>query len=242
LRGCNNLPVARRFERDDLEFARAVTFFDAIFAFAVTLLITTIDDFSAEAWSSLDALWDKNGDSLTAFAISFVVVVSFWRSNHQQVTGFVALDERLITLNCAVMFGVVLIPFATEAMGKQGSLPLPVAVYAVILSATYVMQFVVVLVANRRGLTVQQIDGKEKVWAVVYAAALPVVFLGSIPLAYAFGTAVAERSWLSLLLLYPVLGYLENRNRTRAKPTAEVAAEPVGQGPRTDPGGQPGPG
>src|SRR5664279_327181 len=35
-----------RFAHEDLEFTRAVTFFDAIFAFAVTLLITTVDDFS----------------------------------------------------------------------------------------------------------------------------------------------------------------------------------------------------
>jgi hypothetical protein len=84
------------YRHDDLEFARAVTFFDAIFAFAVTLLITTVDDFSAEAWSSFQALKDTNGPSLLAFAISFVVVVSFWRANHQEVTRFKALDGRII--------------------------------------------------------------------------------------------------------------------------------------------------
>ena len=66
-----------RYLKDDLEFARAVTFFDAIFAFAVTLLITTVDNFSPEAWSSLPALREANGPSLLAFAISFIVVVGF---------------------------------------------------------------------------------------------------------------------------------------------------------------------
>ena len=66
-----------RFAHEDLEFTRAVTFFDAIFAFAVTLLITTVDDFSPAAWSSLQALRETNGQSLLAFTISFVVVVSF---------------------------------------------------------------------------------------------------------------------------------------------------------------------
>ena len=204
--------MARRFEHDELEFARAVTFFDAIFAFAVTLLITTVDDFSPAAWSSVSALWDKNGDSLTAFAISFVVVVSFWRSNHQQVTGFVALDHRLITMNCMVMFGIVLIPFATEAMGKQGSLPLPVATYAVILSATYLMQFAVVVVANRKGLIVPALDRRQMGWAIASAALLPAVFLGSIPLAYLVDPGFAQRSWISLAFLYPLLGRLEHRS------------------------------
>src|SRR6478752_3415305 len=107
-----------RYMKDELEFARAVTFFDAIFAFAVTLLITTVDNFEPETWSSLNNFWEQNGSGLLAFAISFVVVVSFWRANHQEVTGFTALDSRVLLLNCMVMFGVVLIPFATEALGK----------------------------------------------------------------------------------------------------------------------------
>lgn len=141
-----------RYPWDDVEFARAVTFFDAIFAFAVTLLITTVDDFSPAAGSSIQALAESNGSSLLAFAISFIVVVSFWRANHQQVTGFAALDNPVVVLNCLVMFGIVLIPFATEALGKL-TLPLPVAVYAVVISATYLLPFLVLVVADRQRLT-----------------------------------------------------------------------------------------
>lgn len=46
------MPTDRRYDREGVEFARAVTFYDAIYAFSVTLLITTVDDFSPEAWSS----------------------------------------------------------------------------------------------------------------------------------------------------------------------------------------------
>ena len=164
------------YKRDDLEFARAVTFFDAIFAFAVTLLITTVDDFSPEAWSSFQALKETNGSSLLAFAISFVVVVSFWRANHQEVTGFTALDGRLIFLNCAVMFGVVLIPFATEALGKLDDLPLPVAVYAIVISGTYILQHVVVFVADQRGLRATKMTSRERIWALIDTVILPLVF------------------------------------------------------------------
>lgn len=40
----------RQYARDELAFARAATFFDAVFAFALTLLITTVNDFSPSAW------------------------------------------------------------------------------------------------------------------------------------------------------------------------------------------------
>ena len=215
------------YQHDDLEFARAVTFFDAIFAFAVTLLITTVDDFSPEAWSSFDALMDANGPSLLAFAISFVVVVSFWRSNHQEVTRFKALDGRLIFLNCLVMFGIVLIPFGTEAIGKQGDLPLPVAVYAIIISGTYLMQHVVVLVADRRGLRGVKMTSRQLTWELINAVVLPLVFLGSIPLAYLVSPQAAEQSWISLAVIMPVLGRLQQTSLAKAGREKDTAAHPV---------------
>ena len=206
-----------KWGRDDLQFARAVTFFDAIFAFAVTLLITTVDDFTPAAWSSLDALQEANGPGLLAFTISFVVVVSFWRANHQEVTGFLALDGRVIFLNCIVMFGVVLIPFATEALGKL-DLPLPVAVYAVVISATYLMQRVVLLDADRRGLNGSRMTPHEMRWTIANGVALPLVFLGSIPVAYLVSPGWAQRCWISLAVLYPILGYLQRAQERRSTP------------------------
>jgi uncharacterized membrane protein len=211
------VPSKSRWTRDDLEFARAVTFFDAIFAFSVTLLITTVDDFTPAAWSSLDALKEANGPGLLAFAISFVVVVSFWRANHQEVTGFSALDGRVLLLNCMVMFGVVLIPFATEALGKL-TLPLPVAVYAVVISATYLMQRVVVLDADRRGLNGRRMTRHDMAWTIANGAVLPLVFLGSIPVAYLVSPDAAERSWISLAVIFPILGWLQRAQERRLTP------------------------
>jgi hypothetical protein len=102
-------------------------------------------------------------------------------------------------------------------MGKQGDLPLPVAVYAVILSATYVMQSIVLIVANRKGLTTTKLSPRETLWSYISGALLPIVFLGSIPLAYLYGPLAAQRSWISLLFLYPLLGRLEKRDLARAK-------------------------
>ncbi len=208
--------MAKQFKHDELEFARAVTFFDAIFAFAVTLLITTVDDFTPEAWSSWQALRDTNGPSLLAFAISFVVVVSFWRANHQTVTAFDALDSRLITLNCLVMFGIVLIPFATEAMGKLNDLPLPTAVYAAVISATYLMQATVLFVADYRGMNGRKLTALEIRWEILESAALPVIFLGSIPVAYLVGPGSAQQCWIILAVLMPVLGALHKKSMDRA--------------------------
>jgi uncharacterized membrane protein len=219
------LPTSGNYKRDDLEFSRAVTFFDAIFAFAVTLLITTVDDFSPEAWSSFQALKAANGSSLLAFTISFVVVVSFWRANHQEVTGFTALDGRVIFLNCAVMFGIVLIPFATEALGKLDDLPLPVAVYAIVISGTFMLQHVVVFVADRRGLRATKMSRLEHTWGLIDTAILPLVFLGSIPLAYLISPQVAEQSWISLVVIMPMVGKFQEASRAKALAAAPAITE-----------------
>jgi len=198
------VPERVRFAHEDLEFARAVTFFDAIFAFAVTLLITTVDDFSPAAWSSLQALKETNGPSLLAFTISFVVVTSFWRAHHQGVTSLSAMDGQLLALNLVVMFGIVLIPFTTEALGKL-SLPLPVAVYAVDIALTYLALNAVELIADRRGLRPTRMTKPELRSYLAVSAVLPVIFLASIPLAYLASPGIAQWSWVLIAVLIPVV-------------------------------------
>ena len=204
---------SQQYARDDLAFARAVTFFDAVFAFALTLLITTVDNFSPSAWRSPGALWEANGSSLTSFAISFVVVVRFWRASHSELSTFRSLDARLIGLHAAVLFGVVLIPFTTEAMGEPGlrDLPLPVALYAVNVASIYVLQHIVGIVADRSGMRERRMSPRELRALIVTAAVFPAVFLGSIAIAYLVSPAAAQFSWFSLFMLIPLVGSLASR-------------------------------
>jgi uncharacterized membrane protein len=130
----------------------------------------------------------------------------------------------VIFLNCVVMFGVVLIPFATEALGKLDDLPLPVAVYAIVISGTFIMQNVAVFVADQRGLRASRMTRQERRWGFLDAAILPLVFLGSIPLAYLLSPQAAEQSWISLAVIMPVVGRLEQASRAKTVPTEKDAS------------------
>lgn len=217
-----------QYARDELAFARAVTFFDAVFAFALTLLITTVNDFSPAAWRSPAALWEANGSGLVSFAISFAVVVRFWRASHHELSTFRSLDGRLIALHAAVLFGVVLIPFTTEAMGEPGlrDLPLPVALYAVNVTFIYVLQHLVGIVADRGGMRERRMTPKQLRALVVSASVFPVVFLGSIPVAYLVSPAVAQCTWLSLPLIIPVVSRLAGPPDLPEGPPTEGADAP----------------
>lgn len=216
------MPTDRRYDREGVEFARAVTFFDAIYAFSVTLLITTVDDFSPEAWASLPALWAANGKSLMAFAISFAVVVSFWRGSHQAVAALAAMNGRIILLSCLSMFGVVLIPFATEAMGKLGDLPLPVSVYAVVIAGTSLMHHYMEDQADLADLRHRRRSPAQRRWHWAGAAVLPAVFILSIPIAYLVSPTVAQYSWASLFVLGPAAGAWTARHGAQAAEAADA--------------------
>jgi hypothetical protein len=105
------------YERGTAEFDRALAFVDAIFGFSVTLLVTTLDVPPAAAWQNLSSLLDSGlGDQLLSFVISFAVVAGFWRSNHQLIRTFHALDAATVRVLVYLVALVVFVPFTTKAI------------------------------------------------------------------------------------------------------------------------------
>jgi uncharacterized membrane protein len=198
-----------RYSREEAEFDRAIGFLDATFALALTLLVTTLDvSGSAAPWESLGALDDEFGAQFIAFAISFAVIGHYWLVHHTMVASFTAIDTRVILANLVLIAAVVLIPFATEAVGdpQTENLPLPVAVLAINVAAASALSALVYWLAYRHEL----LDPPPSV-AVMRANLMAslgpaAVFLISIPIAYAISPDAAKLSWLALVVLQPLLG------------------------------------
>lgn len=201
----------RVFDRDSIEFGRAVNLIDAIFGFCLTLLVTTLVVPPAAAWVSLGGLLDTGlGDQLLAFVISFVVVVGFWLANHQVLASFNALDGATIRI-CIYLVGLVIfIPFATKAISDPdpADLPLPTALYAVNVAAIVLATVALILVGRRRGLTDATPQGQH---LIRHSLAVAAVFLISIPIAYRLGPDAAKWSWLSLVLVNPLVSLAGRR-------------------------------
>lgn len=202
------------FNRDTIEFARAITLIDAIFGFSLTLLVTTLEVPPADAWVSVRALLNTGlGDQLMAFLISFVVVAGFWVSNHQVVSSFRALDGATIRV-CIYLVGLVIfLPFTTKVISgpNQESLPLPTVVYAVNVAAIMLMTVALILVGRARGLC----DRSPRSSALIaHGLAVAAIFLASIPIAYRFGPNTAMWSWLSLVVITPAVEFAARRRGT----------------------------
>ena len=153
--GTEPATAERHYARDTLEFARAFTFFDAVYAFALTLLVVNLDPPTAADWTSLSALLASGLEwQLLGFAISFAVIAVFWRVNHRIVAGFRALSPGTITANLVAIAFVVLIPFSTQGVSDidTADAPLAVAVYAVNISCAVLAQTAMFYVARHDGV------------------------------------------------------------------------------------------
>jgi len=197
-----------RYPREGQEFGRAVAFVDATFALALTLLVSTLDvDDPASAWDGWENFGDAVGKQLLAFAISFSVVASYWLAHHRLLASFAAIDTPTIVINLMLIASIVLLPFTTSSVGDPAvdAEPLPTVVLAIDIAAASVLHTLVYVVAYRRDLLVARPTPRERSGFVLIGLTPALVFLASIPVAYLATPEAAWLSWLSLLVLRPLV-------------------------------------
>ncbi|HMA04324.1 MAG TPA: TMEM175 family protein [Methanomicrobiales archaeon] len=105
---------------------------DGIFAFAMTLLVTTLDFPSTDA--SLPPLTPQMlvatyfPDFLNFF-IAFVVLAGFWMAHHALFRHIRFIDRPLLWMNVLSLLFVALLPFSTDLAGDYPEVPLAAVVF-----------------------------------------------------------------------------------------------------------------
>jgi TMEM175 potassium channel family protein len=193
-----------RYSREESEFDRAIGFFDATFALALTLLVTTLDvSGERSVWESLGSLDDEVGSQFIAFAIAFALIANYWLVHHRLIASFDALDTPVIVANLFLIAAIVLLPFSTEAVGDPeiDDLALPTAVFALDVAAASMMLTIIYWLAWKRDL-LRSRPSRAELRANLVASVVPaVIFVVSIPIAYLASATAAKLSWLSLIIL-----------------------------------------
>jgi len=193
-----------RYSREESEFDRAIGFFDATFALALTLLVTTLDvSGESSVWESLGSLDDEVGSQFIAFAIAFALIANYWLVHHRLIASFDALDTPVIVANLFLIAAIVLLPFSTEAVGDPeiDDLALPTAVFALDVAAASMMLTIIYWLAWKRDL-LRSRPSRAELRANLIASVVPaVIFVVSIPIAYLASATAAKLSWLSLIIL-----------------------------------------
>lgn len=215
--------VDRRIERDENEFGRTCSFFDAIFAVSMTLLATGIDPGPGD-WTSWRALWDGVGFQLVAFGISFALIGAYWWGNHRFVASLKTLSPRLVITTLVMLAFVALVPFTTDALGNEGrsSVEIATVVYAANLAVVSLMATYLHLVARTDGLYRVPPTPEEVRLTLIDQSTTTVVFLVSIPVALLVSGEAARWCWLSLAFIGPLMARRTGRRARRARHAPEA--------------------
>lgn len=197
--------------RDTPEFDRGLAFFDAVYGFAVTLLIANVDLPEPGAWRDLESLARSGlGQQLFGVVLSFVVICAFWRVNVRLVKSMQGLDGPMMLANLAAAGLVILLPFTTDAISHPltAELALPTVLYALNIAGVAVCQSAVYQLGRRSGLERRPTSAGQNRLVLLAAVTTPAVFLLSIALALTVGAAAAQWSWAALIVLLPLTGKL----------------------------------
>jgi len=105
---------------------------DGIFAFAMTLLVTTLDFPNSTATlppltaSSLVSLYSPD---LLQYIIAFAVLAGFWVTHHTHFHYIRVMDRTALWINIACLLFVALLPFSTALAGDYPDTPLAAIVF-----------------------------------------------------------------------------------------------------------------
>jgi uncharacterized membrane protein len=188
----------------NLEYDRVLFFSDAVFAIAITLLVVDIRVPNAVA----NAAQEIHGslDKILSFAISFLVIGLFWMGHHRLFRYITALDRRLIFFNLLFLGTIAFLPYPT-ALLFAGSTKQPAATvfYAACVASAGLVELVLWFYATHtKGLVPASVPSRIRRYELSQLLPTPVVFLLSIPVAFA-APGVAPFTWILLLPIGRIL-------------------------------------
>jgi len=183
---------------------RLISFSDAVFAIAITLLALQLrvpDIKNPKSASELArALGDESGQFFT-YGITFALIGIYWLGHHRMLQRIVGHNRRLAQLNLLFLLTVSFLPFPADLLGRYPKNRTAVIVYAATLAAVTLMSVAVWEYASHAGLTQPNLNRRFRYYFTIRPLVIAAVFLVSIGVAYVDVTA-ASRLWF---LAFPAL-------------------------------------
>ncbi|MGZ5375161.1 MAG: TMEM175 family protein [Solirubrobacterales bacterium] len=189
-----------KFERGSEEFTRVVTFSDAVFAIAMTLLVVGVDlpnlTSPNDVGDLADALGDRK-DSIFSFFLSFAVIGRYWVAHHRFFSLLTRVDGGLLGINLVYLATIAFLPFPTDLLGNYFGNPLAVAVYAVNVAIISALEVALYARARHKQLLFRAPTRPVYRWGVAMSLSPVVSFLASVPVAFLAGSGAAAAVWLA---------------------------------------------
>jgi len=189
---------------------RLETLFDAIFAFAMTLLVTgfVVDPIPAsDASALLPGYIAAMRPEFYSFLIAFFVLASFWLVHHPQFHYVQTVDPALVWLTLLILAFTVMMPFTTNVSGDYPDVQVAVVLFHTNLFILGVLFFAHwFYLVNNPHLTAVNISKKDAAYGLHRAMVAPLMSLLGLIISF------VSPSWsMATYLLIPPLLYINQR-------------------------------
>jgi len=162
-------------------------FSDAVMAIAITIIVLELQvpdvptaEINAQLWSSL---WNDSS-VLIGYFVAFFILASYWKSYHKYMKYVKRVDDRFVTLNIFFVFFLAILPFPTSILCKYPAMTGPVILYAIAISCSSIMQFLMWDYASGKGKLTVDMDSRFRHAMHTRPLLNVALFLISIPVAF----------------------------------------------------------
>lgn len=182
-----------------IKVERVISFSDAVFAFAITLMALSIDIPDLPTHLTQSELLDKLYDlypQFESYIISFAVIAIFWVSYHQVFNHIKGSHITMVYLNLLFLLLITLLSLSTSLVINYGTYQIPYIIYCFIVIMTSSLLATIWWHATRNKRLVDKnlhpffIKG-----VLVNLMSIPIVFTISIIISF-FNLDIAQYFWL----------------------------------------------
>jgi len=178
---------------------RLIAFTDAVMAVAITLLVLDLKLRTGVTDAELANVLSASSHSVWCYVLSFLVIGLLWMAHQNQFSFIARVDGVLLWLNLLFLLTIGLIPFVTSVMSDHGT-ALPTMLYAAVLLSTCLLLAAIWGYARRDPeLMDAGVPAAERRQGLVTPLLIAAVFAVSIPVAYVWGSAAGQWTWLLAL-------------------------------------------
>ena len=194
-----------------IKVERVISFSDAVFAFAITLMALSINIPDIPTHLTQSELLDKLYDlypQVESYIISFAVIAIFWVSYHQVFNHIKGSHITMVYLNLLFLLLITLLSLSTSLVINYGTYQIPYVIYCFIVTMTTSLLALIWWHATKNKRLVDKnlhpffIKG-----VLVNLMSIPIVFIVSIIISFV-NLDVAQYFWL---IIAPLNIAIKNR-------------------------------
>jgi uncharacterized membrane protein len=193
----------------NIKLEHVISFSDAVFAFAITLMAISIDIPDLPSDLSQSQLLERLRDiypQIEDYIISFAVIAIFWISYHQVFNHIKGSPISMVYLNLLFLLFITLLSLTTSFVINYGSYQISYIIYCVVVIMTSSLLVLIWRYATKDHRLVDNDMEPLFIKGIFLLLSIPIIFGISIIISF-IDLAIAQYFWLSLIPLNVSIRY-----------------------------------